>query len=188
MCPGLCRFLVRGDQHPLPRGEAICLDDIRTGDGIEVGVGGLDVCKGLAGRRRHTCALHDAFGVGLGGLETGEGFTRRADRGLGQTSSQTDLGPTRPPTANHNPYQRDPLELDRFLQRGPTQTGGRRRDLQVSMSAERAVNDPTAQLQNEYVVVYSRPGMLIPPERIQVAANRDGLDVRGTPVIIDSEQ
>ena len=124
----------------------------------------------------------------VGGLETGEGFTRRADRGLGQTSSQTDLGPTRPPTANHNPYQRDPLELDRFLQRGPTQTGGRRRDLQVSMSAERAVNDLTAQLQNEYVVVYSRPGMLIPPERIQVAANRDGLDVRGTPVIIDSEQ
>ena len=124
----------------------------------------------------------------VGGIGPGERFTQRTDRRLGQTSSQTDVAQTRPPTANHNPYQGDPLELSRFLQQGPTQTGGRRRDLQTFTSTERAMNDLTAQLQSQYLVVYSRPGMLIPPERIQVAANRDGLDVRGTPVIIDSDQ
>lgn len=123
----------------------------------------------------------------VGDIETRMGFSRRTDLGLGQTSSRTDIDPIRLPTATRNPYQRDSFKIDRFLQQGPTQTGGRRRDLQVSMAAERAVDDLTAQLQNEYLVVYSRPGMLIPPERIQVAANRDGFDVRGTPVVIDSE-
>lgn len=86
------------------------------------------------------------------------------------------------------PFQRDPLEFERFLEQGPTQTGGRRRNLQTFTAVEQAVHDLTAQLLNQYVVVYSRPGMLIPPERIQVAANRDGLDARGTPVIIESDQ
>ncbi len=123
----------------------------------------------------------------VGGIEARMGFSRGADLGLGQTSSQTNFDPVRSPTTTRNPYQRDLFEIDRFLQQGPTQTGGRRRDLQVSMSTERAVDDLTAQLQNEYLVVYSRPGMLIPPERIQVAASRDGFDVRGTPIVIDSE-
>ncbi len=123
----------------------------------------------------------------VGDIETRMGFSRRTDLGLGQTSSQTGVDPIRSSTATRNPYQRDSFKIDRFLQQGPTQTGGRRRDLQVSMAAERAVDDLTAQLQNEYLVVYSRPGMLIPPEQIQVAANRDGFDVRGTPVVIDSE-
>ena len=122
----------------------------------------------------------------VGGIGLGEGFSERSNRGLGQASSQPDLAPTRPPTADLHPHQSRPLELDRFLQQGPTQTGGRRRDLQTFTSAERAVNDLTAQLQSQYLVVYSRPAMLIPPEHIQVAAGRDGLDVRGTPVIIDS--
>ena len=107
----------------------------------------------------------------LGGIGQDAAGTQRTDRGLGQ-----------------NPYQRDPLELNRFLDRGPTETGGRRRDLQTFTAAERAVNDLTTQLQSQYVVVYSRPAMLIPPERIQVAASRDGLDARGTPIIIDSDQ
>ena len=103
----------------------------------------------------------------VGGIEPGGGFTG----GLRQ-----------------NPYQADPLALNRFLELGPTQTGGRRRDLQTFTSTERAVNDLTAQLQSQYLVVYSRPGMLIPPERIQVAANRADLDTRGTPVLIDSDR
>jgi VWFA-related protein len=102
------------------------------------------------------------------GIGPGQGFTQRTGRGLGQTSSQ--------------------LELDRFLQQGPTQTGGRRRNLHTFTSAEPAVNDLTAQLQNQYLVVYSRPVMLIPPEKIQVTAAREGLDARGTPVIIDSDR
>ena len=82
-------------------------------------------------------------------------------------------------------FQADPLEFDRFLEQGPAQTGGRRRNLQTFTSTEQAVLDLSAQLLSQYVVVYSRPGMLIPPERIQVAANRDGLDARGTLVIIE---
>ena len=124
----------------------------------------------------------------VGGIRPREGFTQRTGRGVGQSSSQTDGTLPPSPTANHDSYQGDPLELDRFLLQGPTQTGGRRRNLHTLTSAEPAVNDLTAQLQNQYLVVYSRPGMLIPPEKIQVAAAREGLDARGTPVIIDSDR
>ena len=124
----------------------------------------------------------------VGGFGPGEGFTQRTDRGLEPTSTQADGAPPRPPSANRDSYQRDPLELDRFLQQGPTQTGGRRRDLHTFTSAESAVHDLTAQLQNQYLVVYSRPGMLIPPEKIEVDAARDGLHARGTPIILDSDR
>ena len=99
----------------------------------------------------------------VGGIRPREGFTQRTGRGVGQSSSQTDGTLPPSPTANHDSYQGDPLELDRFLLQGPTQTGGRRRNLHTLTSAEPAVNDLTAQLQNQYLVVYSRPGMLIPP-------------------------
>jgi len=122
----------------------------------------------------------------VGEIGLGEGFSGRSNRGIRQASSPPDLTQTRLPTADLHPYQSPPLEFDRFLQQGPTQTGGRRRNLQTFTSAERAMNDLTAQLQSQYLVVYSQPAMLIPPETIRVAASRDGLDARGTPVIIDS--
>ena len=86
------------------------------------------------------------------------------------------------------PVPGDTLQRDRFLNQSPAQTGGRRRDLLTASSLERAVNDLSAQLRGQYLVVYSRPGILIPPEEIRVAVNRDGLDARGTPVSVESDQ
>ena len=91
-----------------------------------------------------------------------------------------------PEPAPGDMLQRD--RRDRFLNQSPAQTGGRRRDLLTASSLERAVNDLSAQLRGQYLVVYSRPGILIPPEEIRVAVNRDGLDARGTPVSVESDQ
>ena len=48
------------------------------------------------------------------------------------------------------------------------------------------MSDLATDLRNQYVVVYSRPDTLIPPERIEVelTGNDDSLDARGTPVLI----
>lgn len=86
------------------------------------------------------------------------------------------------------PVPGDTLQRDRFLHQSPTQTGGRRRDVLTTASLTRAVNDLAAQLRSQYLVVYSRPGSLIPPEEIKVVVNRDGLDARGTPVSVESDQ
>lgn len=79
------------------------------------------------------------------------------------------------------------LERDRFLSAGPTETGGRRRELQSGSAAERVMSDLATDLRNQYMVVYSRPNTLIPPERIEVelTGDNDSLDARGTPVLTD---
>ena len=105
----------------------------------------------------------------------------------GGVPQRPDQGRVPEQSFERDPFSTDNVERNRFLDQGPTQTGGRRRYLQTFSSAERAVNDLAVQLRSQYLVVYSRPGMLIPPERIQVAVNRDGLDTRGTPVAIESD-
>jgi len=110
----------------------------------------------------------------VGPLGQASAFNQRPDRGRGQTLAR-------------GAGQGDSVELNRFLDQGPIQTGGRRRDLKTSASTEQAVKDLTAQLRGQYLVAYSRPGMLIPPEQIRVAVNRDGLDTRGTPVIVETD-
>ena len=75
-------------------------------------------------------------------------------------------------------------ERDYLLDQGPKVSGGRRRELQTSMGSERAVEDLVNDLRSQYVVVYSRPGALIPPDRIEVSVTRDDLDARGTPVLV----
>ena len=112
-----------------------------------------------------------------GPIARGRGIEQRSDR---DRLSQEQFTP--------EPASGDTLQRDRFLNQGPAQTGGRRRDLLTATSLERAVNDLSAQLRSQYLVVYSRPGILIPPEEIRVAVNRDGLDARGTPVSVESDQ
>ena len=75
-------------------------------------------------------------------------------------------------------------ERDYLLDQGPRVSGGRRRELQTSMASERAVEDLANDLLSQYVVVYSRPDALIPPDRIEVSVTRDDLDARGTPILV----
>lgn len=81
-----------------------------------------------------------------------------------------------------SPLDRWRIERDLALSRGPALSGGRRRDLLTSMGAESAMREIATEIRNQYLVVYSRPNMLIPPERIEVNVPRDGMRARGTPV------
>ena len=74
------------------------------------------------------------------------------------------------------------IERDLALSRGPMVSGGRRRDLLTSMAAERSLREVANELRNQYLVSYSRPDTLIPPDQIEVDVTREGLVVRGTPV------
>ena len=81
-----------------------------------------------------------------------------------------------------SPLDRWRIERDLALSRGPALSGGRRRDLLTSMGVDSAMREIATEIRNQYLVVYSRPNMLIPPERIEVNVPRDGMRARGTPV------
>jgi hypothetical protein len=67
------------------------------------------------------------------------------------------------------------------LDRGPRETGGIRQDVLSSLAFESQLRDVAEILKSQYRLVYARPDSLIPPERIQVSAARDGVEVQGTP-------
>ena len=71
------------------------------------------------------------------------------------------------------------FERDLVLSRGTAGTGGRHRDLLASSAVERALLDLAAELRNQYLVAYSRPDSLIPPEEVTVTVDRSGLTARG---------
>ena len=73
-------------------------------------------------------------------------------------------------------------QRDLVLQRGPSATGGQRRDLMVSSGLGDALDRLAGILTSQYEVVYSRPASLIPPEEIAVRMRRDDLTAQGTPV------
>ena len=68
------------------------------------------------------------------------------------------------------------------LDRGTTDTGGRRDQLLTSMALAGRLKQLADQLTHQYRVAYARPQSLIPPERVTVTAARPGLIARGTPV------
>lgn len=68
------------------------------------------------------------------------------------------------------------------LDAGPRETGGRRAELLTSMALEQALDALADQLTHQYRITYARPEALIPPERIEVAVTRPGVESRGTPV------
>jgi Ca-activated chloride channel family protein len=69
-------------------------------------------------------------------------------------------------------------ERELTLAKGTVDTGGRREHLLTSMALEDRLHDLANELKNQYRVDYSRPAMLIPPEKIDVAVKRNGLTVR----------
>ena len=84
------------------------------------------------------------------------------------------------------PFEFQNIERDRFLNAGPSTTGGRRHDLLLSASAEQALRRLAAQIRGQYLVAYSRPATLIPPERIDIDVRQEGLDARG--VLVEDRQ
>ena len=68
------------------------------------------------------------------------------------------------------------------LDRGTTESGGTREQLLTSMALEGKLKQLANLLTHQYLVTYSRPESLIPPQRITVAAGKPGLTARGTPV------
>ena len=71
------------------------------------------------------------------------------------------------------------FERDLVLARGTADSGGSHRDLLASSAVERAMRGIVAELRNQYLVVYSRPDSLIPPEEVRVSVDRPGLTARG---------
>ena len=73
-------------------------------------------------------------------------------------------------------------QRDLVLERGPTSTGGQRRDLLMSTATRDALGRLAGILTSQYEVAYARPASLIPPEQIAVRMRRSDLTAQGTPV------
>jgi Ca-activated chloride channel family protein len=69
-------------------------------------------------------------------------------------------------------------ELDLVLSDGTRMTGGRREDLLTAMALSSELRSLAAELNNQYLVVYSRPRVLIPADTLEVSVKRSGLTVR----------
>ena len=80
---------------------------------------------------------------------------------------------------------RQGFERDLVLERGPRNSGGRHRALLTSLAINNAIQDIISELLNQYLVVYSRPDTLVPPETITVRMNRQELTARGTPLRLE---
>ena len=71
---------------------------------------------------------------------------------------------------------------DIVLDRGTERTGGRRIDLLRGQGLIEAIETVANELLSQYLLVYARPEMLVPPERIELGTTNDSLTARGRPV------
>ena len=67
------------------------------------------------------------------------------------------------------------------LDQGTSMSGGRLEHLLSSMSLQPSLDRVAADLEQQYHVVYGRPGTLVPPKKIEVSVTRPGVKVRWTP-------
>lgn len=67
------------------------------------------------------------------------------------------------------------------LDEGARRSGGQRIALLMELGIETALQRLARELSSQYKVVYGRPETLIPPETIEVSAERPGVMMRGTP-------
>ncbi|PYR31338.1 MAG: hypothetical protein DMF89_01790 [Acidobacteria bacterium] len=82
------------------------------------------------------------------------------------------------------------VEVDRsvVLSAGTHDTGGRYENVLAASALSARLKQVADDLTHQYKVTYARPQTLIPPERITVAAAKEGLTVRGIPVKGEHEQ
>jgi VWFA-related protein len=86
-------------------------------------------------------------------------------------------------TRRRVPTLRDGVrERELTFSEGTELTGGRREDLLTSMSLADTLKDLAGELKTQYRLVYVRPQLLIPPDRIDVASRKPQLTVRASRV------
>ncbi len=61
---------------------------------------------------------------------------------------------------------------------GTSRTGGRREQVLALSAIPEVLKQLADELNNQYVVTYARPEMLIPPEKVDVTVTQPGLTVR----------
>ena len=71
---------------------------------------------------------------------------------------------------------------DIVLERGTTQTGGRLIRLQAGQFFRESMEAVAEELLSQYLLVYARPEMLVPPEKFELLTTRPSLTVRGRSV------
>lgn len=80
--------------------------------------------------------------------------------------------------ARANPLADEMMHRGMVIDEGTRGSGGERQQLLSSIALPATLNELAAELQNQWVVTYARPEALLPPERLQVQAAREGLTVR----------
>lgn len=76
----------------------------------------------------------------------------------------------------------DPARNRAFvLDRGPRDSGGTRADVLTSQAFEVKLKELAAILKSQHRLVYSRPQTLIPPQKIEIASARSGVEANGGP-------
>ena len=65
------------------------------------------------------------------------------------------------------------------LDRGPRESGGTRIDVLASQAFESKLKELAAILKSQHRVIYSRPQTLIPPQKIEIASAKDGIEASG---------
>ena len=85
-------------------------------------------------------------------------------------------------TASGSSFDTGSYFRDLVLDRGTARTGGRRIDLLRGQRIEQTLEAIGRELVSQYLLVYARPEMLVPPERIELGTTRDSLTARGRPV------
>lgn len=64
---------------------------------------------------------------------------------------------------------------------GTLKSGGRLELLLSSMALKGKLDEVATELEQQYHVVYGRPGALVPPEKVEISVTRPGVVARGTP-------
>jgi hypothetical protein len=81
-------------------------------------------------------------------------------------------------------HQADETDANRYrnilVDRGTSETGGRRQDLLATMALPQALKSLAAELNGQFRAVYVRPDSLIQPRNIEVGSGRPELEVRGS--------
>ena len=145
-----------------------------------------DTARGFARREaaRPVLVVLATLGVDYSNRDTRPTMDQLREAGIAMYAIVlTRRPPSTPDPTMSSPHdERRALERDTLLDQGPVASGGRRRDVQTSMGSQTGIQELVNDLRNQYVVVYSRPEALIPPDRIEVAVNREGPDAVGTPI------
>src|SRR5688572_17817047 len=149
----------------------------RRGSGAYALAASVDACRSLRGREgaRHVIVL-----ITTEGPEFSNRYREQVLDELRKSATLQSFVLTRRVGAALDDARR---ERELTLAKGTVDIGGRREYLLTSMALEERLRHLANELTNQYRIDYSRPSMLIPPEKIDVGVKREGLTVRAPRVV-----